>query len=909
LKNTVNEIPKRLTPKSSTLNILLSRSGNQCSFPNCSESLFNDKNVLIAECCHIEAALPGGERFNEKQTNEERRNYSNLIFFCHKHHIETNDINVYTVKKLKEIKKNHHKFFSETPLTINTSVVNSVIKQFGNITSKIESTVNSIKRIEDKQDSIIELLNNPINSETKIKINAYFGQPATPNFIGRIIELKNLQDNFEKYNTHIIQGTSGIGKSSLIAYFASTIKSYKILWIDCVITNSRALFLALISEFIKDNFNDSSLEEQFSKDDDLINNYLTQILKTYSICLIFDSLNSNAHKLFPIIKNLNEKITQSKILITTTQQFNILDFTNPFFKINLKGLLKEDFNSICELYGINKLNDEDAHKLYISLGAHPYLLKLSASIISYQTINSFLSDLENRNIYEVEDFIKNNIVSELNVNEKELLKHIVILDIPFRYSLTECTPNFPEAIKSLQQKFLIDKKAENLYNIPEYIKLYLKNIFSDTNEFSYSKKAVEYLLKIEDSPKYFEKNALIILLIKIGEENQAKTICSEFISDLMKQGHFDLVLEYGNKFLLINTNIKWDIIYYVLGRVYRMKKDFKKSLEMYDYGINLKTNTYLHSHFLFEKASILIYQDEEKLNNSKRKEAIEIYNNLSNSKDISIVTQSKLSLIRILIKNDKPKEALKEALELKKNTSLHKLNKYVYAQVYHSLGDAFRVNSEHKKAFESFDLAVDLYKEAAETYGMNTFEGLYHLYISYGETFSNAKDYESAAQMFGINVTLAENFKMTKKLEDALLDFGYHLILSENFKQASIVLEEYYNLKMNVKNLEIEDLPFIYGSLMFSLWYSNNMIEAIELLALYINTSLMNQNKPLVTVIENLKEEASIDIIEMFKKGMKILIIPKDKSINDFHNWINQVCIKKPEFKKPLSSFLLFKKP
>lgn len=57
--------------------------------------------------CHIESALPGGERFNINQTNDERRSYNNLMLLCYPHHIATNDVHSYTVEKLKEMKAEH----------------------------------------------------------------------------------------------------------------------------------------------------------------------------------------------------------------------------------------------------------------------------------------------------------------------------------------------------------------------------------------------------------------------------------------------------------------------------------------------------------------------------------------------------------------------------------------------------------------------------------------------------------------------------------------------------------------------------------------------------------------------------------------------------------------------------------
>lgn len=97
----------RLSIKKETLRDLSIRSKNQCAFPGCSHPLLNAEGIYIAELCHIEAAEPGGQRFNPHQTDEERRSIDNLLFLCHRHHKETDDESEYTVARLREIKRAH----------------------------------------------------------------------------------------------------------------------------------------------------------------------------------------------------------------------------------------------------------------------------------------------------------------------------------------------------------------------------------------------------------------------------------------------------------------------------------------------------------------------------------------------------------------------------------------------------------------------------------------------------------------------------------------------------------------------------------------------------------------------------------------------------------------------------------
>lgn len=101
----------RLAPKTDVLRALFARSGNQCAFPGCTQPLFNAKDKFIAQVCHIEAALEGGERYNPNGNDEYRRSYKNLLSLCYPHHIETNDVDEYPVERLLEIKREHEQMF------------------------------------------------------------------------------------------------------------------------------------------------------------------------------------------------------------------------------------------------------------------------------------------------------------------------------------------------------------------------------------------------------------------------------------------------------------------------------------------------------------------------------------------------------------------------------------------------------------------------------------------------------------------------------------------------------------------------------------------------------------------------------------------------------------------------------
>lgn len=99
-------------------------SGNECAYPDCNHPIFNDEGLYIAELCHIYAAEKRGQRFNEAQTDEERRSPNNLLFMCHRHHKETDHL---TADELRIIKKDHESQFTEQGREATQNMIRQVL--------------------------------------------------------------------------------------------------------------------------------------------------------------------------------------------------------------------------------------------------------------------------------------------------------------------------------------------------------------------------------------------------------------------------------------------------------------------------------------------------------------------------------------------------------------------------------------------------------------------------------------------------------------------------------------------------------------------------------------------------------------------------------------------------------------
>ena len=108
----MNETPKRLAPTRETCRELFLKSGNLCAFPGCPALVSDEQGNFTGQICHIQAAEPGGARFNPDMTNEERRHVSNLMLMCYPHHQITNDTQSYSIFVLRDMKAAHERLFS-----------------------------------------------------------------------------------------------------------------------------------------------------------------------------------------------------------------------------------------------------------------------------------------------------------------------------------------------------------------------------------------------------------------------------------------------------------------------------------------------------------------------------------------------------------------------------------------------------------------------------------------------------------------------------------------------------------------------------------------------------------------------------------------------------------------------------
>jgi len=202
---------------STTIKKLFALSGNQCAFPNCNHKFaLPERKEVISNICHIEAAEHGGERYNPNQTDDERRDYNNLILLCPNHHVETNDTVKYTVEALKEIKRNHE--------------------------LKILSQQSSFEKFRNNQSALAFVINQ-LSNET-------FSESTSTNFN---ISKKILHNNVVKYRPTLEYYSAFQGKLRILY---SEYEKEGLLNKQYLLQNIKTIYLKVKGKFIQNSLNE-----------------------------------------------------------------------------------------------------------------------------------------------------------------------------------------------------------------------------------------------------------------------------------------------------------------------------------------------------------------------------------------------------------------------------------------------------------------------------------------------------------------------------------------------------------------------------------------------------------------------------------------------------------------------------
>lgn len=241
----------RRQPTSETLRLLYARSGNQCAFSECTQPIFNDDNLYVAELCHIEAANEKGSRYNPNQTDIERCSAENLLFLCGRHHKEIDYSQRYDVTLLKEMKQNHESKFFEKNIVASKEMVQQIetdIKTYWNRLKEKEYNFEEFKIKLDFDKEIMDLFDEIESNVQSIKKYCDYIATSDENLYKETLEfLKKIDISIDKleqtpyYDNPLVNRNwelHNIGRTNSFSHIELSIKQMKVRVLEIMLKNT-----------------------------------------------------------------------------------------------------------------------------------------------------------------------------------------------------------------------------------------------------------------------------------------------------------------------------------------------------------------------------------------------------------------------------------------------------------------------------------------------------------------------------------------------------------------------------------------------------------------------------------------------------------------------------------------------
>lgn len=178
-----------------TIKKLYALSGNKCANPDCQRELIKD-GTQLGEIAHICAASPNGPRYDASMTDDERRDYANLILLCGDcNKIIDENPKKYPVGLLREWKQTHESRYQDPFVTMQ----NAYLK-------RLEFCPQQDIDIEEDSFFDVKLING--------KKENFLSKHVLSNYILAQIE----QLDWKSFKNLIVKGVAGIGKSTEMKY-------------------------------------------------------------------------------------------------------------------------------------------------------------------------------------------------------------------------------------------------------------------------------------------------------------------------------------------------------------------------------------------------------------------------------------------------------------------------------------------------------------------------------------------------------------------------------------------------------------------------------------------------------------------------------------------------------------------
>lgn len=563
---------------------LFAETNGICS--KCSKSIIGE-NTTLGEVCHIEAHSEGGPRYNSNLSEEEIRNYENLIVLCggcHKEIDTAENIEKYSVQVLQAFKKKFNDQSKKQLKQLTTEELAEIEKVFFN---NIETELFDIKALLCQLNAGYTLE----NIEDVFKNQYTYTQPITEikNFLFNDEELSfidSTQKSLKKgrvYST-LISGQPSCGKTTLVLKLVENlINDFQVIkYLDLNTVNLIADIkkdLISIKNFpsivIIDNahIDYSKACEIYKECQSLLNINLIFITRLINDTLKTDgnsgvNLFERSDILFELnpFKNRNEKINklisnqQDKIFKENNIVAEVGDLNKVYYLINGSLLKLNILLKIWESTPEVKLDEIDSNKLNEKIHQR-YFNGFSPNekiyILKYTCINQF----------EIAFYFQD---SDIELEQKLSEKGLIIKSKDGGYSF------FHSSFSRLLLNALIQEDSNFKINYPKgYLDFELKMFknyflfFNDDNRSGYSPFLGKTLNKLIVNRGYKLFNSLTsdtLIKEQIIQYFEAVDITDEFyvfLSNIRKYNPNE-ILFYQENLVLKNNKLKSHLKFEVL---------------------------------------------------------------------------------------------------------------------------------------------------------------------------------------------------------------------------------------------------------------------------------------------------------------------------------------------------------
>lgn len=819
--------------------------------------------------------------------------------------------------KVKEIKQDIYDLLIKINFEkINSADLNLLLNSYPNII-KIFFSVKKVVVIEDIKDEIQNILVNSLNDlnlkdnqEIKFFSDTFFHPPITEFFIGRTTELTSLINALKDKNTISINGIAGIGKSYLVSkLIKEKFETFPIIWLDLSNDTMFKTILINIAYFLKDEFDDIELLRTIKLPILYENKIETAIslIEKYKCLIIFDNFSfKQNYSLIPFLLACNKLLVNGKIIITSKKALEIQDFLNVPFQITLKGLNKENSIALIKYYS-NQFNlveqsEEVYSELFNLVEGHPYFIRMLIFLSQWIPLEKLLEDLI-ESAPDVKDYIHKKIWQYLNDDEKDIMKGLSIIRIPFKDSAIQFFTNSEEAktiFISLLKSFLISpwEIKKSYYIIHNLIRFYAISYIPSSELTSLHKSAINYYKNISEK-NISERFEYIHHTIEAGLIDEGKKEIKEFLKVIYISGFFDLILKTTKQFLSIKELDRLDFIHFFRGRVFRIIKKYENAIKSYHKALECEEEMFQNDIILFEIASTLIEKSDENYN-----EAISYYEKLKESKNIEIRLKSSGSIAYLnLLYNELDDEKIMYYLKVLENIIEEAKKRDLYriiSECYQMLGLIYFNNNENIKSLEYYNNALSYQKKYSSV--LTDISGdimkRYFLYDNISQVLIELENYQEALKYSKKCVEIDKNLKFEKRYAKSLYFHGYLLCLNNKYHKARKFLEKSLSLALKL-NLDIEKTNITLYWLIFSLWNLKEFKLCLEKILEYREWG-GTRPIPMMSGLVREKFNSSYgklnDLSIVMPRGITyVLIIPDNISQNLIIKWIDEILEKRPE--------------